>query len=97
MHGPILSCFCLQNMFVLCLISGGELRRWYDSMRTRFGRLTMIKSGQEAKEHTKRDAWILNVFSFLSRHIVRVPSKQGHRVSNNTQILGCIQIFICEQ
>lgn len=52
-------------------------------MRTRFGRISKRKSGDGAKELTDRDSWILEAFSFLRKHIVRVASRQGVSVSFN--------------
>ena len=54
-----------------------DLQTWYESMRTRFGRLSVRKSGDGAREITERDQWILTSFNFLSRHIVRIASRQG--------------------
>ena len=49
-----------------------ELQRWISSMRTRYGRLTKLKSGQAAPTvHTERDKWILQIFNFMGKHIVR--------------------------
>ena len=58
-----------------------RLQTWVDSMRTRFGRLTHTKSGQAAKEHTERETWILEKFSFLSEHFARQTSRHGVSVS----------------
>ncbi|XP_066940454.1 uncharacterized protein [Macrobrachium rosenbergii] len=53
-------------------VSGPELRTWFTSLRTRFGRLTAEKSGQGASRRlTDREKWILNIFHFLKPHIVR--------------------------
>lgn len=78
----------MYTMYVLCLFAAKALRRWYDSMRTRFGKLTLTKSGQGANERTDRDRWILDTFSFLSKHIVRVSTKHGVsvRITNNFRI-----------
>ena len=51
-----------------------KLARWLHSMRTRYGRLTKAaeKSGTgAAKGRTERDAWILQLFSFMKAHIIR--------------------------
>ena len=49
-----------------------ELKKWWDSIRTRFGKLSAGgKSGQGAIQLTDREKWILNTFSFLRPHIVR--------------------------
>ena len=52
-----------------------QLKTWLDSIRSRFGRLTKLKSGQRAdKPLTEREKWILQVFQFLGRHIARVST-----------------------
>ena len=38
---------------------------WLKSMRTWYGKLTANKFGDETKEHTDRDRWILSTFTFL--------------------------------
>lgn len=54
-------------------VTGSQLRTWFYSIRSRFGRLTTEKSGQAAPNRrlTDRERWILDIFSFLRPHIVR--------------------------
>ena len=53
-------------------LSMEELRKWWDSIRTRFGKLSAGgKSGQAAVQLTERELWILKTFAFLRSHIVR--------------------------
>ena len=54
-------------------ITANQLRTWFYSIRSRFGRLTTEKSGQAAHNRrlTDRERWILDIFSFLKPHIVR--------------------------
>ena len=53
-------------------LTGEELKTWFTSLRSRFGRLTAEKSGQGARRRlTDREKWILNIFHFLRPHIVR--------------------------
>ena len=57
-------------MCVPCILSGGAIRTWYQSMRTLFGRLKKKTSGQGAKQLTARQHWTKENFSFLSSHLV---------------------------
>lgn len=54
-------------------VSGTDLRTWFSSLRSRYGRLTNTVSGQAtgSKRHTDRERWILELFPFLKAHIVR--------------------------
>jgi hypothetical protein len=54
------------------------LTTWFQSMRTRFGKLTKDgeKSGSGTTEPTERDLWILNSFQFMKCHIHRHGRKQ---------------------
>lgn len=58
-----------------------DLQVWYKSMRTMYGKLSQHKSGDGCRELTERDKWVKESFSFLSRHIVRVVSRQAVSVS----------------
>lgn len=76
-------------------------------MRTRYGRLTLGKSGQAAREMTERDKWIYETFTFIGKHIVRFYSKHGVSVSIDVTLIVehapkienicCTPIFICEE
>ena len=71
-------------------------------MRTQYGRITNVasKSGKGADDDlTIRDKWIKVTFSFLERHIVRVPSRTSFKVScveieNNIRFLSSVHIEI---
>ena len=65
----------------LDLESAAVLMTWYDSMRTRVGKLTLKKSGDGTKELTDREKWVLAKFDFLITHISRIPSRQAVNVS----------------
>ncbi len=54
-----------------------KLQTWM----SRYGRLIQTKSGQGVKEHTEREVWILDKFSFLKDHIARQTSRHGVSVS----------------
>ena len=47
-----------------------EINAWFESMRTRFGRLLKKKSSDGAKTDTDREAYIRMKFAFLTDHIV---------------------------
>jgi hypothetical protein len=51
------------------------LKTWYNSLRTRYGRLRKKKSGDADPDHTDRDTWILRSFQFLAIHIVEVQKR----------------------
>ena len=73
------------------LSSGPRLKCWVDSLRTQYGKLTKRASGSGGRL-SDRDKWILDKFSFLSRHIYRIPSRSGVDVSfNNNRKLICYQ------
>jgi len=57
------------------------LKTWYDSIRTKVGKITVMKSGSAVRELTERDQFLMDNFSFLKDHISRVPSRQGVSVS----------------
>lgn len=54
-------------------LTGAELQRWINTKRTKYGRLTkaMAKSGAGAIYLTELDQWVLQLFGFLGKHIVR--------------------------
>ena len=54
-------------------LSAKELKTWWYSVRSRYGRLTTTKSGQvtPARRLTGREKWIIDIFRFLKPHIVR--------------------------
>ena len=62
-------------------LSYEDIITWYESLRTRYGRLTKKKSGAGAKKHTERETWILKNFQFLDLHIHRQPSRASCSVS----------------
>ena len=53
-------------------LTSEELQRWFQSVRTKFGKLTGgPKSGSGAQNLTSREKWVLNTFTFLKPHISR--------------------------
>ena len=59
-----------------------KLNMWFNTLRTKYGKLTKKKSGDGAKKPTDRDQWILTTLSYLDGHITRIPSRQSCSVSN---------------
>ena len=47
------------------------VKKWLDTQRTRYGKLTQTKSGQGAEKSTERRTWLKDSFSFLQGHIKR--------------------------
>ena len=52
-----------------CNISVKVFKTWFESLRTRCGKLTQSKSGQAPKKMTERLDWILDKLDFLKSHI----------------------------
>ncbi|XP_033119088.1 uncharacterized protein LOC117118581, partial [Anneissia japonica] len=44
-------------------------------MRSQVGKITKRKSGQGTQLMSDRDAWVVQTFGFLEKHIVRIPSR----------------------
>ena len=47
------------------------VKKWFETQRTRYGKLTRTKSGQAAEKSTERQTWLKDSFSFLRGHIRR--------------------------
>ena len=47
------------------------VKKWFNTQRTRYGKLTQTKSGQAAEKSTERRTWLKDSFSFLRGHIRR--------------------------
>ena len=47
------------------------VKKWFETQRTRYGKLTKTKSGQAAEKSTERQTWLKDSFSFLQDHIRR--------------------------
>ena len=48
-----------------------DARKWFETQRTRYGKLTAKKSGSGVTKQTPRQTWIENTFPFLDGHIRR--------------------------
>ena len=44
-------------------------RRWFESQRTRYGKLSKLQSGQAPREMTKRQSWVYQQMGFLKTPI----------------------------
>ena len=47
------------------------MKKWFETQRTRYGKLSQTKSGQAAEKSTERQTWLKDSFSFLRGHIRR--------------------------
>ena len=46
-----------------------DVRRWFESQRTHYGKLSKLQSGQTSREMTKRQSWVYQQMGFLKTHI----------------------------
>ena len=46
-------------------LSVNTVKKWFETQRTRYGKVTYTKSGQTAVKSTKRQTWLRDSFSFL--------------------------------
>ena len=63
-----------------------DVRRWFESQRTRYGKLSKQQSGQAPREMAKRHSWVYQQMGFLKTHIrCKGDSKSsGFEASPNT-------------
>ena len=63
-----------------------DVRRWFESQRTRYGKLSKQQSGQAPREMTKRQSWVYQQMGFLKTHIRRKGANRssGFEASPNT-------------
>ena len=63
-----------------------DVRRWFESQRTRYGKLSKLQSGQAPREMTKRQSWVYQQMGFLKTHIGRKGANRssGFEASPNT-------------
>ena len=54
-----------------------EVKKWVQSQRTIYGKLTQTKSGLPPHRLTERQRWVTTTFDFLKTHIVRHMTKKG--------------------
>ena len=63
-----------------------DVRRWFESQRTHYGKLSKLQSGQAPREMTKRQSWVYQQMGFLKTHIRRKGANRssGFEASPNT-------------
>ena len=63
-----------------------DVRRWFESQRTHYGKLSKLQSGQAPREMTKRQSWVYQQMGFLKTHIRRNRANRssGFEASPNT-------------
>ena len=63
-----------------------DVRRWFESQRTCYGKLSKLQSGQAPREITKRQSWVYQQRGFLKTHIrLKGASRSsGFEASPNT-------------
>ena len=47
------------------------MKKWFETQRTRYGKLTEKKSSQAAEKSTEGQTWLKDSFNFLRGHIRR--------------------------
>ena len=52
-------------------LSVNNVKKWFETQCTRYGKLTQMKSGQAAEKSIERQTWLKDSFSFLRGHIRR--------------------------
>ena len=63
-----------------------DVRRWFKSQQTCYGKLSKLQSGQAPREMTKRQSWVYQQMGFLKTHIRRKGADRslGFEASPNT-------------
>ena len=63
-----------------------DVRRWFESQRTRYGKLSKLQFGQAPREMTKRQSWVYQQMGFLKTHVRRKGANRssGFEASPNT-------------
>lgn len=74
-----------------------QIKRFTDTMRTTYGRITKQPSGSGAKELTDRDKWLLDNLSFLKDHIDRRPGRSTGFVSIIIEFTFDINVIIVKE
>ena len=63
-----------------------DVRKWFESQRTCYGKLSKLQCGQAPREITERQSWVYQQMGFLKTHIrqKRVSRSSGFEASPNT-------------
>ena len=63
-----------------------DVRCWFESQRTRYGKLSKLQSGQALREMTKRQSWVYQQMGFLKTHLRQKGANRssGFEASPNT-------------
>ena len=64
-----------------------NVRRWFESQRTRYGKLSKLQSGQAPREMTKRQSWVYQQMGFKKKKKIRrkgANRSSGFEASQNT-------------
>jgi hypothetical protein len=61
------------------------LKTWYESIRTKIGKMKKTKSGTGTKDTTDRDKFVMANFGFLVDHISRMRGRTACSVSKSLQ------------
>ena len=71
------------------------LKIWYNRLRTRYTKLKKMKSGNGAPEHSERDQWVLNNFSFLAPFTYEVKKRTLISVSTSLHFYNNLYYMHC--
>ena len=63
-----------------------DVRRWFVSQRTHYGKLSKLQSGQAPREMAKKQSWVYQQMGFLKTHIrcKGASRSSGFEASPNT-------------
>ena len=63
-----------------------DVRRWFESQRRHYGKLSKLQSGQAPRDITKRQSWVYQQMGFLKSHIRQKGANRssGFEASPNT-------------
>ena len=56
-----------------------DVRRWFESQVTHYGKLSKLQSGQAPREMTNRQSWVYQQMGFLKTHIRRKGANRSFR------------------